>query len=45
MYCTVDGTTVGKITADDLNGGDIETACETLDALYKIDYANGSCSM
>ncbi len=42
--CTIAGQSE-TFTEDDVNGGDLEAACETLDALYKISSADNGCSM
>ena len=42
--CTVGGTTT-TYDEDDANGSDLEDACNTLDALYKISSASDGCEM
>lgn len=41
--CTVDGVTE-TITEDDVDGEDLEEACDALDALYTT-FGGGSCEM
>lgn len=42
--CTVNGVTE-TFDEDDADGADLEDACNTLDALYKISSASNGCEM
>lgn len=42
--CTVGGTTT-TYDEDDADGEDLEEACNTLDALYKISSSSDGCEM